>query len=254
MCASEPLHVFSKPSSWPSDTLQWVEKLCSQRIPPDAVVCRACEKYIKCHTGKCDIIPRWLPTKSKAHRYCMVEGCGEVSHATTSIVSYALEYLDIAGVSDDFTSQSLSLCNCHYQLLYREVHYPQPCAACSSEPRYGGEYTRRCPEPDRITAFLQETFDFCGVLTKISKICKLCYMFHWQILLQLNAGSSMATDTLNSTVSDLETKLAHFETDGVYIVCDKSFLTWNICKVSLDLARVKKPFFSHTCILPFTSI
>ena len=73
----EPLHVFSKPSSWPSDTLQWVEKLCSQRIPPDAVVCRACENYIKRHRGKSDMIPRWLPTKSKAHRYCMVEGCGK---------------------------------------------------------------------------------------------------------------------------------------------------------------------------------
>ena len=150
----------------------------------------------------------------------------------------ALEYLDIVGVSDDFTSQSLSLCNCHYQFLYREVHYPQPCAACSSQPRYGGEYTRRCPEPDRITAFLQETFDFCGVLTKICKICKPCYMFHRQILLQLNAGSSMATDTLNSTVSDLETKLAHFEMDGVDTVCDKSFLAWNVWKVSLDLSRI----------------
>ena len=30
--------------SWPEETREWVEKLC---FATDAVVCRACEKYIK---------------------------------------------------------------------------------------------------------------------------------------------------------------------------------------------------------------
>ena len=100
LCASEALHVYSKPSSWPEETREWVEKLCSQCFPTDAVVCRACEKYIKRHVGKANVTPRWLP-KSKAHNiYCVVEGCGELSHTATSIVTYKVgqEYLDIPGV------------------------------------------------------------------------------------------------------------------------------------------------------------
>ena len=112
LCASEPLYVCSKPSSWPDDTRQWVEKQCSESIPPEAVVCRACEKYVKRHTGKTNVTPRWLPRR-KVRSYCMVEGCGEESHTTTLIVSFevAREYLDMIE-SDGGTSQSLSLCNC----------------------------------------------------------------------------------------------------------------------------------------------
>ena len=219
LCASEPLYVCSKPSSWPDDTRQWVEKQCSESIPPEAVVCRACEKYVKRHTGETNVTPRWLPRR-KVRSYCMVEGCGEESHTTTSIVSFevAREYLDMIE-SDGGTSQSLSLCNCHYQYLYREVHYPQPCAACSSQPRYGGEYTRRCPDPAKITVFLKETFDFSGALTVASKICKPCYMFHRQMLQQIDSSSSVAINTLQSIVSDLETRLTHFEMKGVYRHC-----------------------------------
>lgn len=238
LCASQPLHVFSKTSSWPDDTRQWVEKQCSQNIPPEAVVCRACEKYIKRHTGKTNVTPRWLP-KTKVHSYCMVEGCGELSHTTTSIVSVevAREYLDIIQ-SDGGISQSLSLCNCHYQYLYRELHYPQPCAACYSQPRYGGDYTRHCPDPAKITVFLKETFDFSGALTVASKICKPCYIFHRQVLQQLDSSSSAVTDTLHSIVFHLETRLADFEKKGVDTVCDKSFLAWNVCKVSLGLTKI----------------
>ena len=81
LCASEPLYVWSKPLSWPDDTRQWVEKQCSESIPPEAVVCRACEKYVKRHTGKTNVTPRWLPRR-KVRSYCMVEGCGEESHTT----------------------------------------------------------------------------------------------------------------------------------------------------------------------------
>ena len=170
LCASEALHVYSKPSSWPEETREWVEKLCSQCSPTDAVVCRACEKYIKRHVGKANVTPRWLP-KSKAHNiYCVVEGCGELSHTATSIVTYkvAQEYLDIPGDCCT-TSQSLSLCKSHYQYLYREVHYPQPCEACSSQPRYGGDYICQCPDPARITLFLQEMFEFSGALSILAK-------------------------------------------------------------------------------------
>jgi len=58
-------------------------------------------KFIKRHTGKTDVVPRWLP-KLKHHKYCMVEGCREIAHTTTSISTYdvAQEHLDPVEVQD----------------------------------------------------------------------------------------------------------------------------------------------------------
>ena len=90
LCASEPCTAYSRPSSWPNDTLQWVEKVCLQSIPSEALVCRACEIFIKRNTGKTNIIPRWILKDARllAHSYCIVEGCSETLHTTTFIVSY----------------------------------------------------------------------------------------------------------------------------------------------------------------------
>ena len=48
---------------------------------------------------KANVTPRWLPKSKAQNIYCMVEGCGELSHTATLIVTYkdAQEYLDIPG-------------------------------------------------------------------------------------------------------------------------------------------------------------
>ena len=58
------------------------QQVHTQSIPPDAPVCRACEKFIKRNTGRENVVPRWIPKdmRPKTLRYCMVEGCGEMSH------------------------------------------------------------------------------------------------------------------------------------------------------------------------------
>ena len=195
------------------------------------------------------------PTKDArllARSYCIVEGCSETSHRTTSIVSYevAKEYLDLAESSqnESATSQSLTLCNAHYQQLYREVHLPQPCAACSSQPRYGGDYTCRCPHPEKITEFLQQNLDFGSVLTPASKICTSCYFFHRRILQQLESVSSTTHHALDSIVSDLQTKLKQFDIEGRISVTDTSLLSWNVCKVCLELATMLQS--DETILLP----
>ena len=48
------------------ETLQWVEKVCAQSIPSEALVCRACEKFIKRNTGKTNIITRWILKDSRS--------------------------------------------------------------------------------------------------------------------------------------------------------------------------------------------
>lgn len=131
---------------------QWVNMFTTKPLPPDALVCRPCEKYIKWHTGEADVVPRWLPKEArlKPVKYCMVVGCGKVSHTSTSMVAHqmACERFDPAPITDKEAGSALLLCNSHYQHLYRDLHFPQPCAACSSQPKYGWGYIHRCPNPE----------------------------------------------------------------------------------------------------------
>jgi len=98
-----------------------------------------------------------------------------VLNAPESAYDVAQEHLDLVEIQDSHTesdtSSPLALCSCHYQQLYRALRFPLPCAACSSQPWYGGDYTRRCPNPVKITAYLQETVDFDGVISADSKVC-----------------------------------------------------------------------------------
>ena len=137
LCGVEPLTVYSKPSGWPDETQRWIAKLCGKSIPPKSVVCRACEKYIKRNTGKSDVTPRWV-SKNKAPTcsYRIVEGCGDVSHTTTSIVSYevAQEYLDLLGTSDGDNTISRPLCLCKLSLPVLVQRSPLSTAMCSLLP------------------------------------------------------------------------------------------------------------------------
>ena len=61
--------------------------------------------------------------------------------------------------------------------------------ACNSQPRYGDGYTRRCPDPVKITEFLKQTLDYTSELTATCKICKPCYLFHQQVLQQIKSSN-----------------------------------------------------------------
>ena len=117
LCTSDsPLNVYSKPSARDSTVAQQLMFLNHYIRGPS---CCACEKFIKCYKGKDNIIPHWLPkeARSKAHSYCMVKGCGDVSHTTSSITyEVAREHLDLS--QEDPTISPPTLCNSHYQHLY----------------------------------------------------------------------------------------------------------------------------------------
>ena len=243
LCAAQSPS-YSKPSSWSEENRRWLSNVHIQSIPPDSLVCRACEKFIKRNTGKENIVPRWIKkNRPKPLSYCMVEGCGELSRTTTHIVTHdiAQEYLDLVPTPESCstTSQMLTLCNSHYQFLYRKVHYPDPCASCCTQPNYGEKYVRCCPDPEQISAFLKQTFNFDVILTPKSKICKQCYLFHRQILQQQGGmNTKMVPDQeLQSVVKEVERNIAEFEHQPTHLVTDDSFLAWNACIVSLHLAK-----------------
>ena len=142
LCSSEsPLNFYSRPSTWTEENRQWVNSFHTKPIPLDVSVCRACERFVKRHTGETGIVPRWVP-KERRQKCCAVEGCGEISHTSTTITTYdiAQEHLDLVDTADN-DSSPLALCNPHYQQLYRALRFPLPCAACASQPHYGGDYT-----------------------------------------------------------------------------------------------------------------
>ena len=100
------------------------------------------KSFVKHHTGVTSVtsvVPRWVQ-KEKLQK-CCVEGCGKIAHTSTTIATYdiAQEHLDLVQSADSNTSP-LALCNPHYQQLYRTIRFPVPCAACASQPQYGGDY------------------------------------------------------------------------------------------------------------------
>ena len=187
LCASASLR-YTQPSAyraWAKEHRDWVNSFLTQPLSPNALVCRACEKSIKQHTSNPGTTPRWLQkAKPAVHDVCIVEGCDEPSVTCTSITTYevASVHLDLPHTHN--ASSSMLLCNVHYQHLYREINFPQPCAACLSLPKHGENHSRKCPDPEHITSYLQENSDYNGVLTDDSKICKPSYTYHRHILQQ----------------------------------------------------------------------
>ena len=137
-----------------------------------------------------------------------------------------------------------------------------PLAACASQPRYGGDYTQQHPNPIQITAYLQQTVNFDGILSVDSKVCKLCYYFHWRVLQQQNATQPTPVSTLHDIAFRLEEKIVQFEGSNNDLITDKEYLGWVVCKIALQLVKILQQdeaillpeVYSDFCQLVSTSI
>ena len=59
---------YSKPSAWSKANRDWVNSFRNKPISPDVPICRACEKFIKRHTGIDKVTPRWFPKKKNTKK------------------------------------------------------------------------------------------------------------------------------------------------------------------------------------------
>lgn len=176
LCSKPSHRPFLKPAALSETNRDWVKKYTPE-LSQDALICEACTKCIQRHAGS-DATPRWIPKEEKTEDLCTVIECTYPSRGATSI-PYTVAKLHLH-LPDEVNP--LVLCNAHYQQLYRDVKSPPPCTACSSKPRAGERYIRKCPDPDMITEHLRNTTGFDGTLSTDSRVCKACYEFHLLIV------------------------------------------------------------------------
>ncbi len=173
---------------------------------------------------------RWLPKGPKPHHPCMVKDCTQPSRGTTSIVQYAeaKAYLDL---SETESNDPLALCNAHYYQLYRDINYP-PCATCSILPIHCKRHTRKCPDPNAISEYLNNTIGFDSTLTEDCRICRTCYKLHCLILKQ-----KKECPTLEFLISTFQKKLQAFQDAPSRQVTTDEFLDMLVVKTGLGLAK-----------------
>jgi len=77
---------------------------------------------------------RWTATETKQEN-CVVTECKNkvISKTHMATIEKAVEIL--GQLTDSVQGLPLGLCNLHYQILYKAMHDPIPCAACGALPK-----------------------------------------------------------------------------------------------------------------------
>ena len=89
---------------------------------------------------------------------CAYPECTASSPSTKLIVaSKATNEAFCQALNVGNTEQCLSLCEAHYQYLYRQIHTYKQCADCGAKPKVRqGAYTRHSPDALAVSHYLTE--------------------------------------------------------------------------------------------------
>ena len=100
------------------------------------------------------------------------------------------------------TEQCLSLCEAHYQYLYRQIHTYKPCADCGAKPKVRqGAYTRHSPDALAVSHYLTERTEFPVMLSPTDTLCKSCYDMHLTIVLDMAKQDCHSIRDISSDIS-----------------------------------------------------
>ena len=123
--------------------------------------------------------------------------CNEQAHLPTKIASSG-KISEILGISN--APFPATLCTHHYYLVYDTL---QPkvvqCSLCKSSLK--GVAARRCPDPQRVQKYLEESIGFRGKITDDVSLCTSCYKSHLQILKKVPSSTD---DDLLSIILNLK--------------------------------------------------
>ena len=113
-------------------------------------ICLACSKQLRRNVDNPKFQPRWLK-REKTYEKCVIHRCKNTAHRKTTLASTD-EIVQLIGepivqftVSGE--TSTVSLCQEHYNVMYKKLKASTPCDACGGTPKKGERFNRHCPEP-----------------------------------------------------------------------------------------------------------
>ena len=147
-------------------------------------ICLACSKQLRRNVDNPKFQPRWHK-REKTYEKCVIHRCKNTAHRKTTLASTD-EIVQLIGepivqftVSGE--TSTVSLCQEHYNVMYKKLKASTPCDACGGTPKKGERFNRHCPEPCYINTYLGVISSESGTLTEQSIICTPCYK-HFKLI------------------------------------------------------------------------
>ena len=168
-----------------SSEQSFLNKHHESTIANGSCICRSHVVEAKRQRSDPEYIPAWKQSGQASSNpltvvpACMYTGCliteGPLITPSKDTKPIFAEALNVTG--------TISLCETHYQMIYRQSHKPDPCAGCGAMPKAReGAYTRHSPDAETVSQYLSVRTGTHPDLTPDDTLCKGCYDMHWVIL------------------------------------------------------------------------
>ena len=219
LCMTQSVR-YTHPDKMDQTVLEFISSL-EGGMDPAACICHACYKQAGRNVGNSNYHPRWRPNL-KQREHCGVDQCPNNVYRQTSITS-ATQIEDILKEKLSFTHQTTPLCQAHYNKIHSYLHAPVECDSCNARPKKGEQYSRHCPNPDRINTYINNISNEPLALNDSSRICNSCYIFFNRTLKRLQHTKSHIVDTepeehpidIDPVLSTLSAKITSFKSQEI---------------------------------------
>ena len=176
-------------------------KHANRSFSSDSCMCRSHKSEVKRYQSNPEYIPKWS-RKETSYIKCNYKECTS-SSATTKIITLSED------TKTNFCTQLDTLCETHYQVMYRQAHQYSECACCGAKPKVrAGPYTRHSPDASTVSHYLAE----CNVIIlPTDTICKSCYDMHLVILQNIATAEAPTMQQLQSDITLWKMKLEELD-------------------------------------------
>ena len=156
--------------------------------------------------------PEYIPTWKQSGHWpnntitCMYPGCVVTcSPLGERIITPSEETLPIFAKALNVKGD-ISLCETHYQTIYRQSHKSNPCVRCGAKAREG-VYTRYSPDTTTVSEYLCNRTGSDPNILPTDSLCKGCYDMHLVILNHIEQQANEPGKKLQSLVIIWEEKM-----------------------------------------------
>ena len=165
-------------------------------IPGDSCMCRAHRTEAKRHRSDPEYIPVWKKSSHGSH----TTHSNRTSNVSTKIITPSKETLPVFTKALNVQG-NVSLCETHYQSIYRQSHRPNPCTGCGAKPKARqGAYVRHSPDAITVSQYLYQGTGYDSILSPTDTFCKSCYDMHLVILNHIQQQANKPSTKLKSNI------------------------------------------------------